>query len=196
GGEDRTARVWDARTGASLLELKGDRGETLNVCFSPDGQRVVTSRGVFNVHQQNPPPGEVRLWDTRTGALLLELKDTGPHLLSMAFSPDGTRLVGGRANLMFYSAGLREQDHGQTKVWDARTGAVLLAPRGAIGPGMFSPDGKRLVTGSRDATAKVWDAETGMPLLELKGPLRGLRCVAFSADGTRIVTGYFPPFSN
>ena len=32
----------------------------------------------------------------------------------------------------------------------------------------FSPDGTRIVTGSRDQTAKVWDARTGTPL-ELKG---------------------------
>jgi hypothetical protein len=30
----------------------------------------------------------------------------------------------------------------------------------------FSPDGSRIVTGSRDRTAKVWDARTGQ---ELKG---------------------------
>ena len=32
----------------------------------------------------------------------------------------------------------------------------------------WSPDGKRLATGSRDGTAKVWDAASGQELLTLK----------------------------
>ena len=34
----------------------------------------------------------------------------------------------------------------------------------------FSPDGKRIVTASRDKTARLWDAETGKPIGE---PLKG-----------------------
>jgi WD40 repeat protein len=32
----------------------------------------------------------------------------------------------------------------------------------------FSPDGRRIITGSQDQTAKVWDAATGNELLTFK----------------------------
>jgi hypothetical protein len=53
----------------------------------------------------------------------------------------------------------------------------------------FSPDGRRLVTGSRDKTAKVWDAEKGTEILSLKGHTGEVTSVSFSPDGRRIVTG-------
>jgi WD40 repeat protein len=54
---------------------------------------------------------------------------------------------------------------------------------------VYSPDGKRIVTGSRDRSAKVWDAATGQELLSLTGHTDFVRSVAFSPDGHRIVTG-------
>jgi len=53
----------------------------------------------------------------------------------------------------------------------------------------FSPDGKRIVTGSEDNTAKVWDALTGKETLTLKGHTKAIHSVAFSPDGKRILTG-------
>lgn len=49
----------------------------------------------------------------------------------------------------------------------------------------FSPDGKRIVTGSEDMTAKVWDAEKGQEILSLKGHTSPVVSVAFSPDGER-----------
>jgi WD40 repeat protein len=53
----------------------------------------------------------------------------------------------------------------------------------------FSPDGKRIVTTSRDNTVRLWDAESGKQIGEpLTGHTDGVRSAAFSPDGKRIVT--------
>ena len=52
----------------------------------------------------------------------------------------------------------------------------------------FSPDGRRIVTGSWDNTAIVWDAETGKRLRVLRGHNGLVYSTAFSPDGRRIVT--------
>ena len=52
----------------------------------------------------------------------------------------------------------------------------------------FSPDGRRIVTASGDATARVWDSETGRELKVLRGHKKAISGIAFSPDGRRIVT--------
>jgi WD40 repeat protein len=44
GSRDQTARVWDARTGKPLLELKGHTGGVGSVAFSPDGTQPAGGR--------------------------------------------------------------------------------------------------------------------------------------------------------
>jgi hypothetical protein len=53
----------------------------------------------------------------------------------------------------------------------------------------FSPDGRRIVSGSNDSTLKVWDTVTGQNLLSLEGHTSNVLSVVFSPDGRRIVSG-------
>jgi WD40 repeat protein len=123
-----------------------------------------------------------KVWDAPSGRELLTLPGHTRDIRSVAYSPDGQRIV---------TASLDET----AKVWDAAKGKELLTLKGhpsGISFAAFSPDGQRLVTGDYwDGTGHVWDVAKGKELLTLKGHSGGIRSVAFSPDGKRIVTGSY-----
>ena len=62
--------------------------------------------------------------------------------------------------------------------------------------GAFTEDGKRVVTGAgekkkgwQDCTVRIWDTSSTAELATLRGHEGGVRAVAISADGRRIVSG-------
>jgi WD40 repeat protein len=177
---DNTAKVWDARTGQQLLTLRGHTDQVLGVCFSPDGQRLAT--GSWD--------RTAKVWDARTGQLLLTLKGLTSSVWSVCFSPPGDDP--GAMGRRLVTAGGDQSKPGEVKVWDARTGELLLDLKGhteTVWRVCFSADAQRLATGSVDRTAKVWDARTGQQLLTLRAHVDTVHGVCFSPDGERLVTG-------
>ena len=137
-------------------------------------------RQLLEETQESPNRGfEWYYWQRQTHLPSKTLRGHLEDVTSVAFSPDGQRIVTGSWD--------------QTaKVWEAASGRELLKLEGHSAPiwcVAFSPDGQKIVTGSWDQTAKVWDAATGRPLLTLKGHSAPIRSVAFSPDSRRIVTG-------
>jgi WD40 repeat protein len=65
---------------------------------------------------------------------------------------------------------------------------TLSGHSGSVQSVAWSPNGKRLATGSQDKTAKIWDAATGTTLLTLRGHRDHVRTVAWSPDGKRLAT--------
>ena len=53
----------------------------------------------------------------------------------------------------------------------------------------FSPDGKQIISGSRDNTVRLWDTETGLLIHTLEGHTRAVYAIAFSPDGKQILSG-------
>ena len=81
-GLNGNAVTWDARTGARLHVLVGHFGPVFGGAFSPDGHWLVTAG-----------PVTAGLWQRNGDRPYFYLRgDTGPHLTSVSFSPDG-RLV-------------------------------------------------------------------------------------------------------
>ena len=142
--EDRTAKVWEAQTGKEIVTLKGHTYRISSVVFSPDGTRILTG----SLDQTG------RVWDTATGKELLTLKGhIADGIQSVCFPPTA-------------SVSLPEVTTSTAKISDAETGNEALTLKGhanSVWAVAFSPDGRRIVTGSRDQTARVWffDEETG-----------------------------------
>jgi WD40 repeat protein len=96
----------------------------------------------------------IRLWDAETGdAITKPLKGHTNKVNSVAFSPDGFRIVSGSLDSTI-------------RLWDADTGEAISKPlRGhssSVYSVAFSPDGSRIVSGSSDNTIRVWDADSSI----------------------------------
>jgi WD40 repeat protein len=55
----------------------------------------------------------------------------------------------------------------------------------------FSPDGKRILSGSGDRNLRLWDADKGQELRTLKGHTQSVTSACFSPDGQRILSGSY-----
>ena len=53
----------------------------------------------------------------------------------------------------------------------------------------WSPDGKRIASGSNDGTVQVWDATDGGHVFTYRGHIDRVNAVAWSPDGRRIASG-------
>lgn len=109
------------------------------------------------------------------------------------FSPDGARLV---TACMDNAARLWDAASGQPigQAMQHDTGAVAHAGlrefTGNLKPVTvrFSPDGRRVATGSIDGTARVWDGATGKPLTPPLVHAGWIGFVQFSPDGGLLAT--------
>jgi WD40 repeat protein len=71
------------------------------------------------------------------------------HVVTVAWSPDGTRIASG-------------SNDGTAQVWDAANGGNGYTYRGHVGrvnTVAWSPDGTRIASGSADQTVQVWQVQ-------------------------------------
>jgi WD40 repeat protein len=139
------------------------------IASSPDGKHLaagITGRTLL-------------VWDTTKSDAPMKL-NLGPGsgaILSAAYSPDGKRIAAGA------------EGSGEIGVWDASSGQLLGLLKGhsaSVEALNFSPDGSRIVSGSRDKSIRVWDAATYDPLLVLGDHDEAIASLGFSTDGARI----------
>jgi WD40 repeat protein len=160
-------RLWDATTGDGSGTMQQHQTAVTSVTF---GQLFLVASGSVD--------GEVRLWDISRRAETGVLVDTGAAtpVNSVAFDPNGARLVAGGGNTM--------------RLWNVASMAVEAAfetDMSDIATLAFRPDGALVVFGGSDSTVWSWDlAGSPQPLLE--GLTPPVFAVAYSSDGQLIAT--------
>ena len=165
------ARVWETKTGRLLKVLPHPAGVGV-ICFSPDGQVLVT--GCASEWGAEKAYG----WDRRTFTGRFPPLAHSDGVSAIAFHPDSSRLA-------------TADSSGGVFLWDARSGERVGRPmrhRRGVAQLAFSPDGRWLASGSSDGTARVWEGATGEALSPLWPHSTQVRGLEFSPDGRHLLT--------
>jgi WD40 repeat protein len=182
---DKSARLWDVRTGQQNHRLDHD-GAVTCVAYSPEGKMLASASA----------NGELRLWDVADGRLLQTLSSHAPGINGVAFAPCGRYLV---------SAG----SDNRIRVWEVAGGQPLRAyhkHEKAVNTVVFTRDGTRLASADVGQTLWLWyfsakgeltpaerSIQLGLPAgaqetAVLGGSRRGTTSLAFSPDGRRLAS--------
>ncbi len=175
-------KIWDAALGKELSHLDC-RAE--KVAFSPDSRFLVTGGGEFESPDR---PGDLQIWDARTGQLQRTLPGHTRYVLSVAWSPDGRHIASVSGNPLV------PPRSGEVIVWDAGNGKECFRfhpPLRCAGCLAYSPDSRQLAIVGLDKVVQICDAATGVEVRQLHGHQSDATCVAFSRDGTRIAAGAY-----
>ena len=169
-GEDGLVQIFTYPFDRPTRRIDAHDRPVYGLAFSPDGTRLATAAGDYRTHKT----GEVRVWDTATGAEVVRLPDNPEPVWAVAFrGPD--QLLTAQA------------DPAALKGWDLKTRKVvktLTAPQTARGLSV-SPNGKWVgLTGGTGGLIKVWEAGTWREAYEVIGhPGKVVFGLDFGADG-------------
>jgi RNA polymerase sigma factor (sigma-70 family) len=144
-------RVWDVASGRMVRQWQPP-GPPLALAFAPEGRTtaVATMQGLY-------------LWEKASNQPRWRHKAVAA---AVVFSPDGRLLAVAEGDVV--------------RVRDVRDGRELAHFAGHQAPVRtlaFTPDGRRLVSGSADSTALVWDMAGLRPAAPTPGPAASVRAI-------------------
>jgi hypothetical protein len=181
--------VWDVASGKLEKRIRTRARRAMAMLFLPDGKLAVAGG-------RPGEEGDVRIYDLNGGTpkvengvafldgvndkavMLKQLLDADDEVLCLALSPDSKKLASGGSNDRL------------VHVWDLSGGYADAKLETTIENHAdwvfgiaFTPDGKRLLTCSRDKTAKVWDLAAKESVLTFPDHQDYVYGVAVKADG-------------
>lgn len=180
--------VWDAATGKLEKRIRTRCRRALAMAFLPDGKLAVAGgrpgeEGDVRIYDLNGPTAKMEngiaiLDGVKDPKVMLgHLIETDDEILCLAVSKDGKQLAAGGCDRMVHVFDL-SKGYGNVKETQAFENHADWVFDVA-----FSPDGKFLLSASRDKTAKVWDLENKVSLLTFPGHQAAVYGVSISEDG-------------
>jgi WD40 repeat protein/uncharacterized caspase-like protein len=167
--DDGIARLWETYSGKELRQLTRQEAPLRIVAFNVDGSEIITADA----------DSRIRRWSSLTGKMMSSImlpRSSTP----CAISP------GGRLVLTYDS-----QSERGLQLWETVSGQEMRRfeiNAKDIETAAFSPDGRRVVTGSKIGNVQFWDATTGRQLRSVH-IAHEINAVAFSPDGHHALIG-------
>lgn len=131
GSIDKTIRIWDLSTRRVIRVLQGHSGWVSAIAISPDNSTIISGS----------TDTTIKLWNLQTGELISTLDGHSTAIFSIAINSDGETFASGSTK--------------DIKLWNLKTGKLLQNLSGRY-PVAFTPDGKTLVSGSKDKVIQIW----------------------------------------
>jgi WD40 repeat protein len=210
-------RLWDVQTGKLYTTFTGVRS-MMTAEFSPDGKLFALAAGGQGLKLIDVYAGRLLTtkWDfnhvlsvtaagfSKDGATLIvgvyrgEDAEGGFYFVDVAsgrikaaiLSPPSHNLTG-QASLDRSSMVTFENSSNDVKIWDLTTGVLkstISGGKSRLSDVSISPDGKTVVTMTKDGKVQLWDGETSEPKAALQTQGERVSFIIFSPDGKSLVT--------
>lgn len=190
--DDKTIRVWDWRSGVTLRRIRGqigagNEGKIFALDVSPDSKTVAAGGWFAPGIGDNPPYGDIRLFDIATGRISGVLKGLDFPVYDIDFSPDGSLIAAGGQDGFVQ---LWKRDDTSDSGWAAYE--TLDADTARVERVSFALGGKRLAVATADNGVRLFDMSNLSEIdLPDAGDLRDIRLTALTVtpDGQAFATG-------
>ncbi len=166
-GRDNSVKLWDADDGKLIRSF--DTGGTVEaLAVSPDGQFILTGGG----------DAHIRLWDLSVGQEARTFSGHESSVHAVDLSRDGRLAISGGTDR-------------KVRVWDVAAGREIrsFSLGATVHAVSISPDGGKVVAVGSSALVGAWNLFSGSALPVFSGHKGAVRSVAFSPDGSRVLTG-------
>ena len=175
---ENAIKLWDPTTGELVHKIPTGRSQKLTtLVYSPDGSRILSASS----------DETIQLWNPATRMLLHSLKGCVGESRTVAYSPSSNQIA--------YTT-IDSTIRLSSPISGATMAEIRDVPVHDINDLIYSLDGRKIATASRNMTISIWDAVAGtlsdtMGRERKTGLWTGLKTVQFLRDGVHVVSASF-----